>query len=489
MDPSALTLATARTQLITGINASCQMMVANPQAYGVPFKQAEIVAALGELRRIGFGPNVSVLTFRTPGAPTGIHNAVSDWIGANGINKGPLPPKPQIDTSSSMIRFGDLAVEFQRTLRLPDDGRTYPLPAGLGAFPLVEIKDLGDRVPASWRETGGVAMPMDVREAMWINFTQSRNHIPHAVKVAAGMINAVSGRRWHHGLNRTNKDYLVAPEPQRWLDGFNAGQDGEGQDIIRQFVAMPLGAGYTVEKHVTGEETFGGVQLMVFRPRTEHILDKRRFEIISLIGALSTAMQLERPPSGDRRVALRFRGGTRLEAYFEEPCVLLCASAPETMGLAAGGRMRQEIYRDPHGYDFWERASEASGRLFVRLIGAADWHRMTGQPPPTRPITKADYERHRIPWFEIADEGMAAVNTPATPLADVPSVGEQDAAHGMDMGEGKPVDTTKGPLVTYPAPGKGGEPTVSKGGKPNNDGPKIPGAVDEGTWGNEKKKG
>ena len=29
-----------------------------------------------------------------------------------------------------------LEVTFQRTLRIPDDGKTYPLPPGLGAFPV-----------------------------------------------------------------------------------------------------------------------------------------------------------------------------------------------------------------------------------------------------------------------------------------------------------------------------------------------------------------
>ena len=31
-------------------------------------------------------------------------------------------------------------IDFQRTLRLPDDGQTYPLPPGLGAFPLRPIQ-------------------------------------------------------------------------------------------------------------------------------------------------------------------------------------------------------------------------------------------------------------------------------------------------------------------------------------------------------------
>src|SRR5215470_3778380 len=52
------------------------------------------------------------------------------------------------------------------------------------------------------------------------------------------------------------QDYVVVPD-QPWLDGINAG-DG----YVRQFVAMPLGLGYTVEGQVTGAEEFGGIQLL-----------------------------------------------------------------------------------------------------------------------------------------------------------------------------------------------------------------------------------
>jgi hypothetical protein len=37
--------------------------------------------------------------------------------------------------------FPALTIAFQRTLRILDDGRTYPLPAGLGAFPLRSLDD------------------------------------------------------------------------------------------------------------------------------------------------------------------------------------------------------------------------------------------------------------------------------------------------------------------------------------------------------------
>ena len=61
-------------------------------------------------------------------------------------------------------------IHFQRTLRLPDDKRLYPLPPGLGEFPLVTVKDLGNRAPKSWNQHDGVFFPMYQSEAMWLCF-------------------------------------------------------------------------------------------------------------------------------------------------------------------------------------------------------------------------------------------------------------------------------------------------------------------------------
>ena len=37
---------------------------------------------------------------------------------------------------------------------------------------------------------------------------------------------------------------------------------------------MPLGMGYTVEAQVTGEETFGGIQILVYEPRAGRFPDQ-----------------------------------------------------------------------------------------------------------------------------------------------------------------------------------------------------------------------
>ena len=53
-----------------------------------------------------------------------------------------------------------LRINFQRTLRIPDDNRDYTLPPGLGRFPTGHIDDYADKLPQSWAEHGGIFFPM-----------------------------------------------------------------------------------------------------------------------------------------------------------------------------------------------------------------------------------------------------------------------------------------------------------------------------------------
>jgi len=56
--------------------------------------------------------------------------------------------------------YAKLEIDFQRTLQIPDNGDKYPLPPGLGSFPLQHVDDFADSVPKSWNEHGGVMLPM-----------------------------------------------------------------------------------------------------------------------------------------------------------------------------------------------------------------------------------------------------------------------------------------------------------------------------------------
>ena len=69
----------------------------------------------------------------------------------------------------------ELSLSFQRTLRIPDDGGTYPLPPGLGEFPLRHAEDFA-ALPQAARERGGVILPMYQAEALWLCFG-TRGHL------------------------------------------------------------------------------------------------------------------------------------------------------------------------------------------------------------------------------------------------------------------------------------------------------------------------
>jgi len=258
-------------------------------------------------------------------------------------------------------------IEFQRTLRIPDDNREYYLPPGLGRFPVEHVDDFAERLPETWRQHGGVFVPLYQAEALWINFS---GDYPCAVKIAAGKINAVSGKPWRGGLSARPQDYVVLPE-QPWLDGFNV-----AQGLIRQFVAMPLGEGYTAEEQLTGTAEHGGLQLIAYPMKAE--VYRRLFE---------------------ERKTVAFA-----------PMQYGCPSIRMDMGLAPGGLMRQEIYKDHYGIDAWDQAHGA--RCFVHLVNSAQYAAVTGHAPPHEPPTAKQYTDAGLPWFDYYADGEALPGSP-----------------------------------------------------------------------------
>jgi hypothetical protein len=274
-----------------------------------------------------------------------------------------------------------LAIEFQRTLRIPDDGRDYPLPPGLGRFALAHVDDHAENVPAKWRRHGGVLLPMFQSEAMWLNFHASRgggSAYPFAIKIATGKINAINGEPWKEGLEEDPQGHAVAPE-QPWIDGYCV-ERGK----VRQFVAMPLGEGYTAEEQLTGQAEHGGIQIEVFP------MKRSRYE------------KLRRPK----------------RARHSDVCMMCCES-PREMGLAPGGTMRQEIYDDPYGIEAWDLNHRS--RCFVHIANAMVWSAITGQAPPQPPPTADEYTRAGLPWFEYYGTGQQVLNG-ANALAGMQSV-------------------------------------------------------------------
>lgn len=297
----------------------------------------------------------------------------------------------ELNNNELVFRFSDVhedavcRIDFQRTLRIPDDNKEYPLPPGLGRFPLEHVEDYSGRLPPSWSTHGGALLPMYQAEAMWLSFS-SESGFPFAVKIAAGKINAVTGETWRNELVKQPQDYVVIPD-QPWLDGFSV-QKG----LIRQFVAMPLGQGYTAEEQISGTAEHGGLQIVVYPMKKERYLEMLKLN---------------------------------------PPMDMLCSASPpcamESMGLAPGGLMRQEIYEDDYGFDAWDL--NQSSRCFVHILNSSQWMVATGKPAPGKPPTASDYTNRGLPWFDYYDDGLKALGG-AKKLAELDSV----AAKAVKLG-------------------------------------------------------
>ncbi|MCP5410098.1 MAG: hypothetical protein H6963_12495 [Chromatiaceae bacterium] len=292
------------------------------------------------------------------------------------------------------FRFPDVhkkamcSIDFQRTLRIPDDNREYPLPPGLGRFPVEHVDDFADQLPDTWRTHGGVFIPMYQSEALWINFS---GDYPCAVKIAAGKINAVSGESWSNGLSDSPQDYAVIPD-QPWLDGFNV-----SEDFIRQFIAMPLGEGFTAEEQITGEAEHGGLQIIVYPMKNEVY-----------------AEMCETAAGSDMRDL--------------DLCFSVCESVAPDMGLAPGGLMRQEIYEDEYGIDAWDQDNGL--RCFIHLANSEQYQAITGHQPPHKSPTSRDYTSAGLPWFDYYNDSKAL------PGSDTLSMLTSVAAKMIEKGKG-----------------------------------------------------
>lgn len=312
-------------------------------------------------------------------------------------------PRLDVEVRDDTLKIGPrFSVSFIRTLRIPDDGRAYPLPAGLGRFPVARIQDHRDRVLAEWRAHGGVMIPMYQREALWLHFGGT-HHKPNAVKVGVGKVDALTGRPFTMELDGERQNYLVAPQ-QPWLDGINAG-DG----MIRQFVAMPLGLGVTVEGQVTGEERFGGIQLVAFEPKPERFPEPPPQVYAVSEGAMDMMAGAPLPAAPAAAAStMRRRAGRRRGTE---------------LGLGAGGRMKQKLYEDPFGLDAWD--TDTFGRCFIHIVNSETWREITGEPVPPTPVTAEAYEQHGYPWFGLYDEDRADIPASETHGA-VKSIDELD---------------------------------------------------------------
>jgi hypothetical protein len=301
------------------------------------------------------------------------------------------------------IEIGErFALSFQRTLRIPDDGKAYPLPPTLGVFSLRWVSDFATSLPEQWSKPGeppALFIPMYQREALWLAF-EAASWKPNAVKIGIGKINALTGQAWDEALHADPQDYLVCPN-QPWLDGINS-----AEGVIRQFVAMPLGAGYTVEGQLTGQEEVGGLQVLVFDPRPGLFPDQP-----------PAPSPLDFLPGGPESSPLQLASQTQAGAV---------------LGLGAGGQIVQKIYPDPYGLQTWDQSQP--GRVAVFILNSLQYQAVTGEPPPPTPISAKTYTEAGFPWFTLYDERKGNLPSSDT-LSGIQSVHAIDESTGDSSAE------------------------------------------------------
>ena len=350
----------------------------------------------------------------------------------------------ELSGSSLVFHFPEVhpcarvTISFERTLRIPDNDETHKLPPSLGSFPVRHVEDFQARLPEKWKKRGGVMLPMYQSEAMWLNFRAHRDPergtpYPFAIKVAAGKQSALTGEPWSKKLKA--RDYCVIPL-QPWLDGYVV-----DKGLIRQFVAMPLGGGFSVEEQLTGKAEFGGLQIEAIpmrRSEYERRFPKRpppspHYGILRGMGLGGRASM------GNMKLgSVRASASHHPASYMSLSCSTERSSSHaneevgaaldlNSMGLGAGGLMKQQVFDDPYALSDWE--TESKTRCFVHLADSMTWRSITSEAPPTVPLTAEDYTRHGRPWFDYYAEGPALKGSKA--LKGVKTVKQVGQAKGV----------------------------------------------------------
>jgi hypothetical protein len=78
-----------------------------------------------------------------------------------------------------------------------------------------------------------------------------------------------------------------------------------------------------------------------------------------------------------------------------------CAS----MGLGAGGEIRQSIETPVESPENWELQTNASA--WVHIANSRAWQQITGERPPILAPSTADYSAPGLPWFDWYDDTFA----------------------------------------------------------------------------------
>ncbi|GAB7366391.1 hypothetical protein MBLNU230_g8188t1 [Neophaeotheca triangularis] len=176
------------------------------------------------------------------------------------------------------------------------------------------------------------------------------------------------------------QDYIVTPD-QDWIDGIAAENAS-----VRQFVAMPLGTGHSVEAQLTSQEIVGGNQIEVIPAKEcrDNVARHVRINPHSL-------------PPGYVQIFVKTLSGKT---------ITLNAALSETIDqLSSCARSRTGTPPPPH--ITWDIDNQIA--FHVQIANAAACRRVLGFAPPETPITQQTHARHGLPYFDLHDEKPSGV--------------------------------------------------------------------------------
>jgi hypothetical protein len=301
-------------------------------------------------------------------------------------------PRAQVVVRGGVICLGRrVTVSFHRTLRVPDNGDNYPLPPSFGRMMPYACAAHRNQVPRDWLLPDSFFIPLHQREALWLGFDGQAWH-PSALVIGAEGVNVITGEPWDVPLSASAQNYVVVPD-QPWLDGIRT-----ATGLVRQFIAVPLGEGFTLSEQMQTTSTHHGIQLRVHEAKPGRFAE----ESPQNHGRLDDIMP--------QRTAVPGRG----------------------LGIGAGGAIVQRIYPDPYGIASWE--IEPAACAHIQIVNSAEFATITGELPPPSPISAADYTANGLPWFELWDEERGDLGShPA--LERIRSIGTIDASRSRKRRE------------------------------------------------------
>ena len=121
-----------------------------------------------------------------------------------------------------------------------------------------------------------------------------------------------------------------------------------------------------------------------------------------------------------------------------------------SMGIAAGGSIKQQIHKDTYGVESWDLRKKRS--ITIHLVNSLAYKAITGKEAPSSPITMQQYQKFRIPWYSNYDETIIPIKPPSI-FKRILSIAQIDAKRGVsDKNKVEPIKITPELIRNMPLP-------------------------------------